>query len=113
MGAKNHCNQYSYLASRGKQEEMSMTNHAAGIGTCTQSGMINPSHPSSEMHLGKFTRPYGISELDCELPSRGLLEGEESHAGFAVDQGNRSSQIAEGPHQSKINYGKRSLIMKN
>ena len=32
-----------------------MTHHAAGIGTCTQSGMINPSHPSSEMHLGKFT----------------------------------------------------------
>ena len=33
---------------------MSMTNHAAGIGTCTQSGMTIPSHPSSEMRLGKF-----------------------------------------------------------
>ena len=32
----------------------SMAHHAAGIGTCTQSGMINPSHPSSEMHLGKL-----------------------------------------------------------
>ena len=32
----------------------SMAHHAAGIGTCTQSGMINPSSPSSEMHLGKF-----------------------------------------------------------
>ena len=31
-----------------------MTHHAAGIGTCTQSGVIDPSHPSSEMHLGKF-----------------------------------------------------------
>ena len=31
-----------------------MAHHAVGIGTCTQSGMINPSHPSSEMHLGKF-----------------------------------------------------------
>ena len=31
-----------------------MTNHAAGIGTCTQSGMINPSYLSSEMHLQKF-----------------------------------------------------------
>ena len=30
----------------------SVTHHAAGIGTCTQSGMINPSYPSSEMHLG-------------------------------------------------------------
>ena len=33
---------------------MSMTNHATGIGTCTQSGMTIPSYPSSEMHLGKF-----------------------------------------------------------
>ena len=32
----------------------SMSHHAAGIGTCTQSGMINPRHSSSEMHLGKF-----------------------------------------------------------
>ena len=33
---------------------MSMTNHAAGIGTCTQSGMKISSYPSSEMHLVKF-----------------------------------------------------------
>ena len=32
----------------------SMTNNAAGIGTCTQSGMAIPSYPSWEMHLGKF-----------------------------------------------------------
>ena len=31
-----------------------MTNHAAGIGTCTQSGMTIPSFLSSEMHLQKF-----------------------------------------------------------
>ena len=31
-----------------------MTNHAAGIGTFTQSYMTIPSYPSSEMHLGKF-----------------------------------------------------------
>ena len=31
----------------------SMTHHAAGIGTCTQS-MTIPSHLSSEMHLQKF-----------------------------------------------------------
>ena len=29
--------------------------HAAGIGTCTQSGMTIPSYLSSEMRLGKFT----------------------------------------------------------
>ena len=31
---------------------VSMTNHAAGIGTCTRSGMTIPRYPSSEMHLG-------------------------------------------------------------
>ena len=43
---------------------------------------------------GKIPRPNGSSELDCELPNRGLLEGEESHTRLKVDQGNRSSQIA-------------------
>ena len=43
MGVKNHCNQCLYLA-----------HHAAGIKTCSQRGMINPSHSSSEMHLGKY-----------------------------------------------------------
>ena len=33
---------------------MSMTTHAAGIGTCTQSGMTIPSYLSSELHLEKF-----------------------------------------------------------
>ena len=33
----------------------SMAHHAAGIGTCTQSGMKIMSYLSSEMHLGKFT----------------------------------------------------------
>ena len=33
---------------------VSMTDHASGIGTCTQNGMTIPSFPSSEMHLGKF-----------------------------------------------------------
>ena len=31
-----------------------MTNHALGIGTCTQSGMTIPSYLSSEMHPQKF-----------------------------------------------------------
>ena len=39
----------------GGNREMSMTSYyAAGIGTCSQSGMTIPSYPSSEMHLGKF-----------------------------------------------------------
>ena len=32
----------------------SMTHHAAGIGSCAQSGMSIPSYLSLEMHLGKF-----------------------------------------------------------
>ena len=32
---------------------MSMTDHAKGIGTCTQSGMTIPSYLSSQMHLQK------------------------------------------------------------
>ena len=67
---------------------MSMTNRAAGIGTCTQIGTTIPSYPSSEVQM------HGISELDCKLPNRCLLEGKESHAHSAVDQGNRSSRIA-------------------
>ena len=34
---------------------MSMTNRAAGIGTCTQIVMTFPSFPSSEMHLGRVS----------------------------------------------------------
>ena len=85
----------------------SMTNHAAGIGTCTQSGMTIPSYRSSEMHLGKFPDHTEISELDCEFPSRSLREGKESHARFAVDRGNRSSHIAWWSHHSEINHGQR------
>ena len=62
VGVKNHCNQCLYLAFREKLRKKvwttnclkSMAHHAAGIGTCTQSGMINPSHPFSEVHLEKF-----------------------------------------------------------
>ena len=38
----------------GRNCPMPMTNHAAGIGTCTQSCTTIPSYPSSEMHLGQF-----------------------------------------------------------
>ena len=67
-----------------------MAHHAAGIGT---------GHDKSESSFlgdasGKIPLSYGISELDCELPNRGLLEGKESHTRVAVNQGNRSSQIA-------------------
>ena len=47
----------------GKTEESlddskSMAHHAAGIGTCTQSGMINPRYPSSaDANLGTIPRP--------------------------------------------------------
>ena len=44
------------------------------------------------MHLGNFPWPQEVSELDFELPTRGLLESEEPYASVAVDQGNRRSQ---------------------
>ena len=56
---------------------------------------------------GEILRPYGSTELDCELPNRGLLQGKESHTRVAVDQGNRSSHIAGWPHLSKINNRRR------
>ena len=58
------CQQCLYLVFRQKLEKKSlddrnclqpMTHHAAGAGTCAQSDMTIPSHPSSEMHLGKFS----------------------------------------------------------
>ena len=50
LRAKNHCNQYLYLAFRWEQDKcpdgakclVSVTDHAVGIGTCTQ-GMTIPS----------------------------------------------------------------------
>ena len=38
----------------GKVKVKKLTNHAAGIGTCTQCVMTITSYLSSEMHLGKF-----------------------------------------------------------
>ena len=85
-------NTVTYFAFRREQAHMvrrgyltSMTNNAASIGTCAQSGGDAS---------GKIPRPHGISKLDCELPNRSLLESEQPHARVAVDQGNRSSQIA-------------------
>ena len=50
----------------------------------------------------------------CKIPwpngiSRSLLECEEFHTRLVVDLGNRIDQLAEGSHQSKINYGQRFL----
>ena len=82
----------------------SMTNHAAGIGTWTQVAwqfrVILIGDASS-----KIPWPHGVSELDCELPNRGLLQSEQHHARVAVDQRNRSSPIAGWPHHSEINDG--------
>ena len=81
---------------------VSMTDHAAGIGTCTQKW-----HDNSELSLfgdrsENIPWPSGISKLGREFPSKRLRKG--SRARIAVDQGILSSQLAERPHQSKINY---------
>ena len=84
---------------------MSMTNHAVGIGTWSQSMTIPIYLP--RRCICKIPWPNGISKLDRELPSRSLRKSEESRARIAVNQENRSNQLAEGHHQSKINYRKR------
>ena len=61
---------------------MSMTNHALGIGTCTQS-MTIPSYLPSEMHLQDSLT---ISKLDREFPCRSWRKSEESRARIAVNQ---------------------------
>ena len=75
-----------------------MTNHALGILD------LHSKHDNSELsHLADASVipwPSEISKQDREFPSRGLLEGEEPRARFAVDQGNRSNQLAEGLHHS-------------
>ena len=79
-----------------------MTHHAAGVGTCSQSGLINPSHPSSQMHLGKF--PDRTEFQSWIVKARAGICA-KACARIAVDQENQSRQLAEGPHQSGINKG--------
>ena len=96
---KSHCNQYLYLAFREKQRKKVWTTEIVSPFRGYRD-LYSKWQDKSETFFGdasgKIPRPYGISELDCELPNRGLPEGKESHTRFAVDQGNRSSQIAAG-----------------
>ena len=85
----------------------SLTNHAAGTGTCSQSRMTIPSYLSPEMHVGKFPDHTEFQIWIVNFRTEVLLKGEESHARFAVDQGNRSNQIAGCPHHSEVNNGQR------
>ena len=73
---------------------MSMTNHAAGIGTCVQ-GMTIPSYLSSEMHLQKNPWPNEISELDREFPSWRLREKRRISRSYCSGSRARSNQLAE------------------
>ena len=83
----------------------SMTNNqAAGIGTCTHSGMTIPSYLSSEMHPWKCSWQYGISRLESNFQERGLLKREKSKLCSTMDQRKRNSQITGWPHHSKINH---------
>ena len=85
---------------------VSMTNHALGIWTCTQVAWqfrVN----SPRRCICKTPWPNGTSKLDREFPSRSLHKSEESRARIALDWENRSSQLAEGPHQPEIKYEKR------
>ena len=103
VGVKNHCNQCVYLTFREKLREKFgrqkclkfMVHHAAGTGTCTQSGMTIPSYPSSEMRLGKFPDHTEFQSWIVNFRTEVCwIAKSPMHARFAVDQGNRSGQIA-------------------
>ena len=87
---KNHCNQYFYLAFREKLRRKVWTTEivlslwltmSRVSGLCTQSGMINPSHPSSEMH------PAGLVNFrtKAENPTRALQWIKEIEAAKSLD----------------------------
>ena len=50
----------------------------------------------------EIRRPYGISELSREFPSRSFRRGEESRARVTEDQENRSNQLAEDLNPKSI-----------
>ena len=77
---------------------MSMTNHAVGIWTCTQVAW--------QFRVISI-RPNGISKLDREFPSWSLRKKRRISRSYCSGPRDRSNQLAEGLHQSKINYGKR------
>ena len=88
MGVKNHCNKYLYLGFGEKPRKKSgphKLSYVHGSQCLGYRHMYSTWHDNSESSLlgdasGKIPRPFEISELDCEYPNRGLLEGEESDA---------------------------------
>ena len=70
--------------------------------------MAIPMYLTSEMHLQNSLTERN-SKLNRKFPSTSLRKSEESRARIALDQENRSSQLAEGPHQFEINFEKRFL----
>ena len=71
----------------------SMAHHASGIGTCTQSGMINPSYLFSEMHLGEFSDHTEFQSWIVNFRTEVCSKVKNSTRALPVGQGNRSSQI--------------------
>ena len=61
------------------------------------------------MHLHKDPRLDGISKAGSRIPKQKFAQKRRIRARIAVDQENRSSQLAEGLHQSKIKNGERFL----
>ena len=62
-----------------------MTNHAVGIGTCTQC-MTIPSYLHSEMHLHKFPDQTEFQSWVVNFRTEVCEKNEESRAPIAVDQ---------------------------
>ena len=108
VGAKNHCNQHLCLAFRGEQDKKIRRWKLSYVyDKLPCSGywdLYSKRHDNSELSFlgdasGKIPWSHGISELDCELPNRSLLEGEKAHARIAVDR--KEDGVTEaGPQQA-------------
>ena len=98
--------------SRRQTSLMSMTNHAVGIGTCTQSMMI-PSYLPSEMHLQKFPDQTEFQSWIVNFQARVCAKAK--NLAFVLQWIKRSKQPGRRRTSSIQNqlWEKISLIMKN
>ena len=79
-----------------------INNHAAGVRTCTQSGMTIPSYPSWDMHLGNFPDHTELQRWRV-IQNRSMLDSEKSSSRNAVGQ-KKSKQPKQLTTSSRQNH---------
>ena len=82
-------------------------NSGVGTGTCTQS-MTIPSYLPLEMHLQSSLTKRSF-KAGSWISKQEFAQKRRISRSYRSGSRDRSNQLAEGPHQSKINYGKRFL----